>query len=168
MRQLFRTAYLLVLNGVSSGTTTVRRGSAWFRRHKLAGGILAAATALSCPVRARRSRPIRTRHGLLPQALLGMTDARPEGWRPDDCCCTMTPAILPGRTLVRAGRVFVSLRKSGRVRPGREAIFHAVTPYCRMALCADEPGAGSVWAEPPAEHVTCAACLSRLARLENG
>ncbi len=80
----------------------------------------------------------------------------------------MTANVLAGNAFARAGRMFVALRKSGRVRPGRSAIFHAVTPYCRMALCADEPGAGSIWAEPPAECVTCAACLVRLAKLDNG
>ena len=35
----------------------------------------------------------------------------------------------------------------------------------RLALCAAEPGAGSAWAEPPAEAVTSAVCLVRLERL---
>ena len=64
-----------------------------------------------------------------------------------------------------AGRTFVALRKAGRPPVGTEPVFHAVTPHCRMALCAAEPGAGSGWAEPPMERVTCAACLGRLARL---
>jgi len=42
------------------------------------------------------------------------------------------------------GRVFVALRKDGRHR--REPIYHAVSPYCRMALCATEPGMRSMWA----------------------
>ncbi len=72
---------------------------------------------------------------------------------------------LPQNATLRAGRVFVALRKSGRVSHGRRPVFHAVTPDCRMSLCADEPGPGSAWAEPPGEHVTCAACLRRLTRL---
>ena len=73
--------------------------------------------------------------------------------------------ILPQNAIVRANRIFVALRKEGRVARGKRPIFHAVTPYCRIALCADEPGARSGWAEPPAEHVTCIACLKRLALL---
>lgn len=72
---------------------------------------------------------------------------------------------LPRNTLVRAGRVFVTLRKSGHVSAGRMPVFHAVTPCCRMALCATEPGAGSFWAEPPAPQVTCSHCLQRPTRL---
>ncbi len=72
---------------------------------------------------------------------------------------------LPQNAVLRADRVFVALRKSGHVSNSRSPVFHAVTPYCRMSLCADEPGPGSGWAEPPAEHVTCAACLRRLDRL---
>lgn len=34
-----------------------------------------------------------------------------------------------------------------------------------MSLCADEPGAGSGWADPTAQEVTCLACLKRLERL---
>jgi hypothetical protein len=64
----------------------------------------------------------------------------------------------------RSGRTFVALRKAGRPQSGEPA-YHAVTPYCRMALCAAEPGASSQWAEPPAERVTCAICLKRLERL---
>lgn len=73
---------------------------------------------------------------------------------------------LPQTAPVHAGRVFVALRKSGRVSHGRSPVFHAVTPHCRMSLCADEPGPGSCWAEPPADDVTCAACLRRLTRLQ--
>jgi hypothetical protein len=68
-------------------------------------------------------------------------------------------------TITESGRVFVALRKAGRVSPRRTPVYHAVTPFCRMALCASEPGASSRWAEPPAEHVTCPVCLGRLARL---
>lgn len=73
---------------------------------------------------------------------------------------------VPGDAVVRDGRVFVALRKSGHVASSRSRVFHAVTPYCRMSLCADEPGPGSHWAEPPGQHVTCAACLRRLSRLQ--
>jgi hypothetical protein len=48
---------------------------------------------------------------------------------------------------------------------GRPAMYHAVTPHCRMALCATEPGAASAWAEPPSEAVTCRICLGKLQRL---
>lgn len=64
-----------------------------------------------------------------------------------------------------AGRTFVALQKAGRSTRGRSPVFHAVTPHCRMSLCADEPGAGSSWAEPPADAVTCPDCLRRLARI---
>ena len=51
----------------------------------------------------------------------------------------------------RNGRVFVALRKYGtRLSGGRPPIYHAVTPNCRIALCCDEPGSRSSWAEPPA------------------
>ena len=43
--------------------------------------------------------------------------------------------------------------------------YHAVTPFCRIALCTIEPGARSRWAEPPAEHVTCPECQRRLTKL---
>jgi hypothetical protein len=46
-------------------------------------------------------------------------------------------------------------------------MYHAVTPGCRMALCATEPGAGSGWAEPPSETVTCRICLGKLERLRS-
>ncbi|HVY13691.1 MAG TPA: hypothetical protein VHB27_00585 [Rhodopila sp.] len=65
--------------------------------------------------------------------------------------------------LIANGRQFVALRKDGPHR--RPPVFHAVTPFCRMALCAAEPGAGSGWAEPPSSSVTCPACLTRLRRL---
>jgi hypothetical protein len=61
--------------------------------------------------------------------------------------------------------VFVALRKGGRIAAGRQPVFHAVTPHCRIALCSEEPGARSGWAEPPASEVTCPICLKRLARL---
>jgi len=67
--------------------------------------------------------------------------------------------------IVKGDRVFVALRKAGRRIGGQGPVYHAVTPHCRMSLCADEPGAWSGWAEPPAEAVTCPACLKRLARL---
>lgn len=72
---------------------------------------------------------------------------------------------LPQNAIEYANRTFVALRKDGRAPRGKSPIFHAVTPYCRMALCADEPGASSGWAEPPAEYVTCVACLKRLTLL---
>ena len=65
-----------------------------------------------------------------------------------------------------ANRTFVALRKVGRPGPGRSPVYHAVTPHCRIALCATEPGTRSQWAEPPAADVTCAACLIRLSRLQ--
>ena len=67
--------------------------------------------------------------------------------------------------IVRRTRVFVALRKAGRTQFGQAPVFHAVTPNCRPALCAAEPGAGSSWAEPPSATVTCPLCLTRLARL---
>ena len=74
------------------------------------------------------------------------------------------PPLPPGM-ISRSGRTFVALRKAGRSPRPTGTIYHAVTPDCRMALCAAEPGAGSGWAGPPAERVTCAICLRRLARL---
>jgi hypothetical protein len=65
-----------------------------------------------------------------------------------------------------SGRIFVALRKDGPASGnGRPAMYHAVTPHCRIALCATEPGAASGWAEPPSENVTCRICLEKLARL---
>jgi hypothetical protein len=61
-------------------------------------------------------------------------------------------------------RTFVALRKARQSSSGRAA-YHAVTPHNRMALCSAEPGAASGWAEPPAEAVTCSACIDRLRRL---
>ena len=72
---------------------------------------------------------------------------------------------MPPNGIVRKDRIFVALRKAGRVTQGRAPVYHAVTPFCRPALCADEPGAGSGWAEPPAKNVTCPACRRRLERL---
>lgn len=79
----------------------------------------------------------------------------------------LTGAHLPSppHVISRSGRTFVALRKAGRSPRPTGTIYHAVTPDCRMALCAAEPGAGSDWAGPPAERVTCPACLRRLARL---
>jgi hypothetical protein len=63
-------------------------------------------------------------------------------------------------------REFVALRKATvTYSDGRMPVFHAVTPFCRIALCSTEPGAKSKWAEPPANNVTCRECLRRLARL---
>ena len=62
-----------------------------------------------------------------------------------------------------SGRVFVALRKEKSV--SASPLYHAVTPYCRLALCGNEPGASSQWTEPPAGLVTCPACLDRLSRL---
>jgi hypothetical protein len=68
--------------------------------------------------------------------------------------------------IIESGRIFVALRKDGPATAnGRPAMYHAVTPHCRMALCATEPGAASGWAEPPSEEVTCRICLEKLARL---
>jgi hypothetical protein len=61
-------------------------------------------------------------------------------------------------------RSFVALRKAGH--SNASPVYHAVTPFCRIALCATEPGTRSGWAEPPASHVTCTACLNRLSRLQ--
>jgi hypothetical protein len=66
-----------------------------------------------------------------------------------------------------SNRTFVALHKAGPRKPGRAPVYHAVTPQCRMALCAAEPGASTGWAEPPAAHVTCPECLRRLARLRS-
>ncbi|HEY1413430.1 MAG TPA: hypothetical protein VGF36_14890 [Rhodopila sp.] len=68
--------------------------------------------------------------------------------------------------IIAAGRTFVALRKDGpAAAAGRAPMYHAVTPHCRMALCATEPGARSGWAEPPSAAITCRACLGRLERL---
>jgi hypothetical protein len=66
----------------------------------------------------------------------------------------------------QTGRVFVALRKAGPPRPHVQPLFHAVTPFCRIALCGAEPGSRSFWAEPPSQSVTCPACLRRMARLQ--
>jgi hypothetical protein len=66
------------------------------------------------------------------------------------------------------GRAFVALRKHGqKLLAGRTPLYHAVTPQCRVALCATEPGAGSGWAEPASDTVNCPACVARLSRLLN-
>jgi hypothetical protein len=77
----------------------------------------------------------------------------------------LTKHPLPPRMITLSGRTFVALYKAGRRNPGRAPIYHAVTPHCRMALCAEEPGASTGWAEPPGVGVTCPKCLRRLARL---
>jgi hypothetical protein len=61
----------------------------------------------------------------------------------------------------RGERVFVALRKE-RLPPRGNPVFHAVTPHYRVALCSEEPGPRSQWAEPPAPAVTCPKCLQRL------
>ncbi|MBV9811494.1 MAG: hypothetical protein JO326_02015 [Acetobacteraceae bacterium] len=78
---------------------------------------------------------------------------------PHRCRAMLTNVIVKGE------RVFVALHKAGRVTGDHPPVYHAVTPHCRPALCADEPGAWSRWAEPPAAAVTCPVCLRRLARL---
>lgn len=71
-----------------------------------------------------------------------------------------------GRIVAQAERIFMALRKDGLTSArGRMPAFHAVTPFCRMALCATEPGAASAWAEPPSDAVTCRICLAKLKRL---
>jgi hypothetical protein len=68
--------------------------------------------------------------------------------------------------MAQAERLFVALRKDGPAgATGRAPLYHAVTPFCRMALCATEPGAASGWAEPPSDAVTCRVCLAKLNRL---
>ena len=68
--------------------------------------------------------------------------------------------------IVASGREFVALRKSAsRESLEHPSAYHAVTPFCRIALCCTEPGVKSGWAEPPAAHVTCRECLRRLTRL---
>ncbi len=60
----------------------------------------------------------------------------------------------------------MALRKEGPAQvAGRPKVYHAVTPHCRMALCATEPGNASGWAEPPADQITCRMCQLRLDRL---
>ena len=70
--------------------------------------------------------------------------------------------------IIESGRVFVALRKDAPAKAaGRSAMYHAVTPGCRIALCATEPGAASGWAEQPSETVTCRICLGKLERLRS-
>ena len=45
---------------------------------------------------------------------------------------------IPQNALIVADRIFVALRKGGGIS-GRRPLYHAVTPYCRMALCSAEP-----------------------------
>jgi hypothetical protein len=61
--------------------------------------------------------------------------------------------------IATAGRRFVALRKASSLG----SVYHAVTPYCRPALCGNEPGPSSHWAEQPADKVTCPLCVKRLA-----
>ena len=75
----------------------------------------------------------------------------------------MNESAMQMNAIIQSGRTFVALRKAGG--KARSPVYHAVTPNCRIALCADEPGAGSGWAEPPADKITCPNCLRRLARL---
>lgn len=79
----------------------------------------------------------------------------------------MRPKIgMEADIIAESGRTFVALRKDGPAAArGRPAIYHAVTPHCRIALCATEPGARSGWAEPPSDCITCPACLNKLLRL---
>jgi hypothetical protein len=70
-----------------------------------------------------------------------------------------------GNVIECSGRSFVALRKAGRAPAEVDSVFHAVTPFCRIALCSTEPGVKSRWAEPPAEQVTCRECLRRLSNL---
>jgi hypothetical protein len=73
---------------------------------------------------------------------------------------------MDDKLIDRMGRHFVAVCKRGGPRvSGHAAVFHAVTPECRIALCGAEPGPRSGWAEP-AEQVTCPQCLTRLARLQ--
>jgi hypothetical protein len=60
--------------------------------------------------------------------------------------------------------MFVALCKAGQETAARPS-YHAVAPNVRKALCVTEPRAGSEWAEPPAEAVTCPPCLRRLERM---
>jgi hypothetical protein len=86
---------------------------------------------------------------------------------PPSCRSNLTRNKIRGAQIVDQARMFVALRKDGpALAAGRKPAYHAVTPHCRMALCATEPGAGSGWAEPPADAVTCRVCLGRLRRLK--
>lgn len=78
----------------------------------------------------------------------------------------MNTVDIPHRAIIAADEIFVALCTEGTRRPGNTPVYHAVTPYCRIALCTAEPGVGSAWAEPPAKKVTCLNCLMRLADLE--
>jgi hypothetical protein len=70
--------------------------------------------------------------------------------------------------IIESGRVFAALRKDASAKAaGRSAMYHAVTPGCRIALCTTEPGAASGWAEQPSETVTCRICLGKLERLRS-
>ena len=73
---------------------------------------------------------------------------------------------MPVDAIEHGERSFVALRKARHPTAGHLPVYHAVTPHCRMTPCAVEPGAGSGWAELPAQAVTCPACLKRLARMQ--
>lgn len=81
-----------------------------------------------------------------------------------DSLTSVSCAAACGGVIERGHRVFVALRKQGRFVRSKP-IFHAVTPYYRVALCCAEPGSSSEWAEPPAAAVTCPVCLRRLEKL---
>ena len=71
-------------------------------------------------------------------------------------------------SITHVPREFVALRRATvTYSDARKPVFHAVTPFCRIALCSTEPGVKSGWAEPPANQVTCPECLRRLARQHN-
>ena len=68
-------------------------------------------------------------------------------------------------SITHGGRTFLALRKAGHRSRTSGPVYHAVTPGYRRALGSAEPGAGSDWAAPPAEHVTSPVGMRRLARL---
>src|SRR5438270_21092 len=70
---------------------------------------------------------------------------------------------IPRNALIVADRIFVPLRKAGGISTGNP-LYHAVTPYCRIALCSTEPGVRSGWAEPPAAGGQSNGMLSAAAR----
>jgi hypothetical protein len=87
-----------------------------------------------------------------------------EGTSPNRRLPDTNPIMSNSNTCVQ--RDFVALRRAWvTYSDARKPVFHAVTPFCRIALCSTEPGGKSSWAEPPAVQVTCTECLRRLARL---